>query len=135
MSTARISPGGWAVAATGLLVSLWLPWRDRGIGSAITPRRLGDLVLSGELTTLVPRWFGLAPYLLFVVAAALLGAGACKGRLRRWVSTSATGTAVVLVVASLSLPSPSWRHLGPGAALASAAVLVAAVSTALDWSR
>lgn len=124
---------GWVSAAAGLLVALRLPWRDHGVGSAITVHRLGDLMLSGELAPLVPRWFGLAPYLLYVVAAGWLGAGACPDRLRRWLATSATGMAALLVVASSMLPSPAWDRLGPGALLAVAAVAVAGVSTAADW--
>jgi hypothetical protein len=70
------SLGAGSAGGLLLLAATFLPWSDQGAGSAISLRRIADLVLSGTVDAFVPRWAGLGIYLIpFGGALVLIGTG------------------------------------------------------------
>lgn len=123
------APGCLAAAASaaGLAGSL-LPWWSSGLGSAIAPRQLSALVLSGGFGPLVPRLAG-AALLLPLLAVALLLA---SFGLRRWVRpVRACAFGCLAAVGVVLLWAPNRGSLGAGglAVLAGAGLTLAALLT------
>lgn len=122
-----------AVAGAGLLVaSVFRPWTATGVGSTISGRELGDLLLSGTVGRWVPRWGGVALYLQPICAGVLLVGLGLGGRLGRGLVLGAVAVAwlgALLVAATLAWrpltdPGSGALLLGAGLVLASAGVLV-----------
>lgn len=120
-----------AVAGGLLLASTFAPWSDRGSGSSIALRRVGDLVLSGAVDAWAPRWVGLVVYAI-PLGGALLLVGAGLGS-RRGLTVGTAGTVAALaggVVVVLALDRLGRAGVGPGTVMAAAGTVVAAIGLA-----
>ena len=117
-----------------LLAATFLPWSDRGAGSAIALRRIADLVLSGTVDAFVPRWAGLTIYLIpFGGALVLIGAGLGA---RLGVGLGAVG--VVLAVAGTALALTALDRLprsgvGGGTVAACAGAMLGTLGVGAGW--
>lgn len=119
---------GWltgAAAAASLGGSL-LPWWSSGLGSAIAPRQLSALVLSGGFSPLVPRLVG-AALLLPLLAVALLLASFGLRRGVRPVRACAFGCLAAVVAVLLWAPNRGSIGGGGLAVLAGAGISLAAI--------
>lgn len=117
-----------------LLASTLLPWSDRGAGSTIALRRVADLVLSGTVDALVPRWAGLTVYLIpFGGALVLIGTG-LGGRLG--VGVSAVGLVLALAgtaVAVTALDRLPRSGVGGGTVAACAGAMLGTLGLGAGW--
>lgn len=114
------APGCLAAAAVvASLAGSLLPWWSSGLGSAIAPRQLSALVLSGGFSPLVPRLAG-AALLVPLLAVALLLASFGLRRGVRPIRACAFGC--LAAVGAVLLWAPNRGSLGAGGL----AVLVAA---------
>ena len=93
------SLGAGSLGGLLLLGSTFLPWSTRGAGSAIALRRIADMVLAGTVDALVPRWAGLAVYLIPLGGALLLVGTGLGGRVGLVVGV----VALLLALAGTSL--------------------------------
>ena len=118
-----------AVAGSALLVaSVFRPWTATGVGSTISGRELGDLLLSGTVGRWVPRWGGVALYLQPACAGVVLvglGLGGRAGRIAVVAALAVAWVGALLVAATLG-----WRPVtdpGSGALLLGAGLVLASV--------
>ena len=105
--------GGLLEPIGGVLVvaSAFLPWVAHGIGSSVDLHDLGDLLLGGAVSAVVPRWVGLVAYLIPIIGAALIVGSSIEGRrARRWTGALAFAALVLVTAASLL---PLTRHARP----------------------
>lgn len=146
MSGAGAGPGrddradrGTASLVTGglggclLLAATFLPWARHGAGSSIAARRLGDLILSGTVEAWVPRWLGVAVYVVPVAGALVLIGSGLGGRAGAAVAAAGLGPAVV--VTALTVAALPRRHpfdLGTGAVLAGVGLCLGAAAAVLS---
>ena len=121
--------GGLAVVA-----SMFLPWVDRGGGSTVPLRSLGDLLLAGDLGGRVPRWLGVVVYLIPLAGAIVIVADGLGPR-GRGIGVAAFVVAVVLVVMGVVLPFVRDRRPGAGQWVAVAGVLAIGVSHLIERRR
>jgi hypothetical protein len=98
--------GGLAIVA-----SAFLPWVAHGAGSSLDLHDLGDLVLGGDVSAVVPRWVGLAAYVIPVIGALLIVTAAVEGRRARRL-TAVWGVAAVLLIAAAAI-LPFFHHGRP----------------------
>lgn len=117
-----------------LLASTFLPWSDRGAGSAIALRRVADLVLSGTVDAFVPRWAGLTVYVIPLGGALVLVGTGLGGRLG--VGTGAAG--VVLAAAGTALAVTALDRLprtgvGGGTVAACAGAMLGLLGVGAGW--
>jgi len=128
------SLGAGSAGGLLLLAATFLPWSDRGAGSAIALRRIADLVLSGTVDAVVPRWAGLTVYLIpFGGALVLIGAGLGA---RLGVGLGATG--VVFAVAGTALALTALDRLprtgvGGGTVAACAGAMLGTLGVGAGW--
>lgn len=119
----RCTAGLVALAALCGVVAVVLPWRSRGIASAIAPYELARAVLAGGLGDGLPRAAGLV-VLAPVLAAAVLVVLAPYRRARRLSGGVAALLCAVPLAVLTVLPGPPG--LAPGGVL-----LVVAATSAL----
>jgi hypothetical protein len=125
-----------AGSAGGLLLvaATFLPWSDRGAGSAIALRRIADLVLSGAVDAFVPRWAGLVIYLIplggaLVLIGAGLGARLGVGLGAAGVGLAVTGTALALI----ALDRLPRSGVGGGTVAACAGAMLGTLGVGAGW--
>jgi hypothetical protein len=95
-----------------VVAASFLPWVDRGAGSTLALHDLGDLLLGGAVSSVVPRWIGAIAYVIPACAAfAVLAAGIEGAAARRAVVALVSGQAVLVVVATVL---PLVRNARPG---------------------
>lgn len=117
-----------------LLASTFLPWSDRGAGSAIALRRVADLVLSGTVDAFVPRWAGLTVYLIPLGGALVLVGTGLGGRLG--VGTGATGVALAAAGTALALTALDRlprTGVGGGTVAACAGAMLGLLGVGAGW--
>ena len=120
-----------AAAAAASLAGSLLPWWSSGLGSAIAPRQLSALVLSGGFSPLVPRLVG-AALLLPLLAVALLLASFGLRRGVRPIRACAFGCLVP--VGALLLWAPNRGSLGWGGLAVLAGAGLSLVAFLIDRS-
>jgi hypothetical protein len=119
------------VGGVALVASAFRPWIAHGAGSSLDLHDLGDMVLGGTVSAVVPRWFGLLAYLIPVLGACLIVASSVETRLGRRLTMMCGAVVLILVVAATVLPfvrhgRPTWGQLvaGVGAVVACAGILI-----------
>lgn len=117
-----------------LLASTFLPWSDRGAGSAIALRRIADLVLAGTVDAFVPRWAGLTVYLIPLGGALVLVGTGLGGR----AGTGVGGAGVVLAAAGTALALTALDRLpragvGGGTVAACAGAMLGMLGVGAGW--
>jgi predicted benzoate:H+ symporter BenE len=125
--------GGLLEPAGGVLIvaSAFLPWVAHGLGSSVDLHDLGDLLLGGTVSAVIPRWVGLVAYLIPIVGAALIMGSSIEGaRARRWTAALAVA-ALVLVLAAALMPLTRHAHPWLGQLVAGLGVLMACIGVAL----
>jgi hypothetical protein len=123
-----------AVGGVLLLGSTFLPWAGEGAGSAIALRRVGDLVLSGTVDALVPRWAGVTVYLIPLGGAVLLVGTGLGGR----VGSAVGGVGVALAAAGTGLALTALDRLprsgvGGGTVAACAGAMLGTLGAGAGW--
>ncbi|QYG93099.1 hypothetical protein HC251_12070 [Iamia sp. SCSIO 61187] len=123
-----------AVGGVLLLGSTFLPWSREGAGSAIALRRIGDLVLSGTVDALVPRWAGVTVYLIPLGGAVLLVGTGLGGRVGSvigavGVALAAAGTALALA----ALDRLPRSGVGGGTVAACAGAMLGTLGAGAGW--
>lgn len=117
-----------------LLAATFLPWSDRGAGSAIALRRIADLVLAGTVDAFVPRWAGVAVYLIPLGGAlVLIGTGLGD---RLGVGVGATGvvlSAAGTTVAVVALDRLPRSGVGGGTVAACAGAMLGTLGVGAGW--
>ena len=123
MSSDRV--GRILVPLGGCLVvaSAFVPWVATGTGSTVALHDLGDLVLGGTVSSVIPRWVGLAAYLIPALGAAIVLASGVHGPVARRTTVALTACLAVLVVAAIILPFTRDRRPDLGQLLAGLGVL------------
>lgn len=117
-----------------LLASTFLPWSDRGAGSAIALRRVADLVLSGTVDALVPRWAGLAIYCIPLGGALLLVGTGLGGRIGPLVALAGVVVALVgTAVAVTALGRLPRTGVGGGTVAAAAGAMLGTLGVGAGW--
>lgn len=118
-----------------LLAAALLPWSTRGAGSTIALRRIGDLVLAGTVDAWVPRWAGLAVYLV-PLGGALVLVGTGLGR--RAGGALAAGGVVLAVVGTAvclsALDRLSATGVGGGTVAAVSGAMLGTVGVGTTWT-
>ncbi len=133
----RAEAASLAVGSLGgvlLLASTFLPWSDRGAGSAIALRRIADLVLAGTVDAFVPRWAGLAVYLIPLGGALVLIGTGLGGRLGIGIGVAG----IVLAVAGTALALVALDRLprtgvGGGTVAACAGAMLGSLGVGAGW--
>lgn len=121
--------GGLAIVA-----SMFLPWVDRGGGSTVPLRSLGDLVLAGDLGGRAPRWLGLVVYLIPLTGAITIVADGL-GERGRALGATAFGVATSLVGLGVVLPLVRDRRPGVGQWVAVGGLVAIGMSHFLERRR
>lgn len=123
-----------AVGGVLLLGSTFLPWSGEGAGSTVALRRIGDLVLSGTVDALVPRWAGVTVYLIPLGGAVLLvgaGLGGRGGSVIGAVGVALAGGGTALALAALDrLPRSG---VGGGTVAACAGATLGILGAGTGW--
>ena len=105
------------------VASAFVPWIGQGAGSTVALHDLGDLVLGGTVSSMIPRWVGLAAYLIPALGAAIVLLAGLHGRPARRAVVALTAVLAVLVVAAIVLPLARDRRPDLGQLLAALGVL------------
>jgi hypothetical protein len=140
-ATTEVQPRPGAAARLGgllepiggvfIVASVFLPWVSHGIGSSVDLHDLGDLLLGGTVSAVIPRWVGLVAYLIPIVGAALIVGSSVEGiRARRWTGVLAVAALLLVMVAGAL---PFARHARPwlGQLVAGVGAVVACIGVML----
>jgi hypothetical protein len=135
---ARLSRVGGILEPVGglaIVASAFLPWVARGLGSTVDLHDLGDLVLGGTVSAVIPRWIGLVAYVIPAIGALLIvSSGVEPGWARRTSAVLALGALVLTAVATI-LPFTRHAHPWLGQAVAGAGAVAACVGATLRRNR
>jgi hypothetical protein len=126
----RVSVLTGAVGGLALVASTFLPWPADGAGSGLAAHRLADVLMSEAVDPWIPRWWGLAVYVVPVSGAVVMvSSGLDAGVAPVLKAIALTVAAVVTVLTVIALPT---LDLGPGALVALLGVGFGIVSVLAD---
>jgi hypothetical protein len=128
--TAHVSVVTGAVGGLALVASTFLAWPADGVGSGLAAHRLADVLMSEAVDPWIPRWWGLAVYVVPVSGAmVMVTSGLGVGFAPILKAIALTVAAIVTVLTVIALPT---FDLGPGALVALLGLGLGLVSVLAD---
>jgi len=119
-----------AIGGLALVASTFLAWPADGAGSGLAAHRLADVLMSEAVDPWIPRWWGLAVYVVPVSGAVVMvTSGLDVGFAPVLKAVALIVAAVVTVLTVIALPS---LDPGPGALVALLGLGFGAVSVLAD---
>jgi len=115
----RVSIITGAIGGLALVASTFLAWPANGAGSGLAAHRLADVLMSEAVDPWIPRWWGLAVYVVPVSGAVVMVTSGLEIGLAPVLKALALAlAAVVTVLTVVALPTRHTLDLGPGALVA-----------------
>jgi hypothetical protein len=132
----RVSIITGAIGGLALVASTFLAWPASGAGSGLAAHRLADVLMSEAVDPWMPRWWGLAVYVVPAAGAVvMLTSGLEVGIAPVLKAVALVVAAIVTIATVVALPTRHTLDLGPGALVALAGLGFGLLSVLADRHR
>jgi hypothetical protein len=129
----RVSIVTGAIGGLALVASTFLAWPANGAGSGLAAHRLADVLMSEAVDPWLPRWWGLAVYVVPASGAAvMLTSGLEIAIAPRLKAIALALAAIVTILTVVAMPTRHTLDLGPGALVALAGLGLGVLSVLAD---
>ena len=132
----RVSIMTGAIGGLALVGSTFLAWPASGAGSGLAAHRLADVLISEAVDPWIPRWWGLAVYVVPAGGAVvMLTSGLELGIAPVLKAVALVFAALVTILTVVAMPTRHTLDLGPGALVALVGLGFGLVSVLADRHR